>query len=492
MISTDVLIVGAGPTGLALAGELAAAGVSCAVLERRTAESNLTRAFAVHARTLEYLDMRGMGDELAATGAHVPGPRLFGSVNARLSLVKSRYNYLLITPQYQTEALLERWVRGLGVPIVSGAEVTGLDQDGDGVRVRVRTAEGKEETWETGYLAGTDGVHSTVRSALGLPFPGRSAIRSLMLADVRLPEPPAAPVLLDGNQAGLVFIAPFGDGWYRVITWDRDNQPADDAPLDFEQVRVSVRDVLGTDLGMREPRWISRFHSDERQVPHYRVGRVLLAGDAAHCHSPAGGQGMNIGIQDAANLGWKLAATVRGQAPTGLLDSYHDERHPVGRAVLRGSGALLRSITIPSPAVRAVRNRAIETVLNLSPAHRRLAELVSGIGTRYPAPRGAHPAVGRRAPDVPLAGGGRLYEVLRAVRFVLLGPDPAELDAAVRGWDDRVVTAATAGGDWILVRPDGYTAWAGRAGDRAGLRAGLAAWCGASAGAADSGGRARE
>jgi 2-polyprenyl-6-methoxyphenol hydroxylase-like FAD-dependent oxidoreductase len=485
----DVLIVGAGPTGLLLAGDLAGAGVSCAVLERRGKESNLTRAFAVHARTLELLDARGVADELVKTGVALDRLRVFGRVELDLSVLPSRFPYVLVTPQYETERVLEERARVLGAEVVHGTEVVGLRQDSEGADVHGRTREGDVRRWRARYVVGADGVHSTVRRALGLPFPGRSAVRSVMLCDVRLTDPP--PDVLTANAVGdaFAFVVPFGDGWYRVIAWNRESLLPDTAPVDLREIRAVTRRALGTDHGMHDPRWMSRFHSDERQVPRYRAGRVFLAGDAAHVHSPAGGLGMNTGLQDAANLGWKLAGTIRGWAPEGLLDSYHTERHPVGRSVLRISGTLLRSVLTRPRALRAARQVVAQAGTRFRPAARRAAGAISGIGIGYPAPRGAHPLTGRRAPDIPLAGHGprTLYQALRGGRFLLVTPPDAPAPASLTGgWAGRVdlVTAGGATPNVVLVRPDGYIAWAGRESDRAGrvaLRTAMAEWCGSPA-----------
>jgi 2-polyprenyl-6-methoxyphenol hydroxylase-like FAD-dependent oxidoreductase len=351
----EVLIVGAGPTGLLLAGDLAAAGVAVTVLERRAQESELSRAFAVHARTLEALDSRGLADELIATGHTVSRIGLFDPVDLDLSRLPSRFPFLLVTPQHHTERLLERRARELGVHINGGSEVTGVRQDADRVELDVRMADGSVQVRRGSYAVGADGVHSAVRRALGLPFPGRSVLRSVMLADVRLADPPADILRANASKEGFAFIAPFGDGWFRIIAWNREDQVPDSEPVGLEEVRGVTRQALGTDFGMHDPRWMSRFHNDERQVPRYRSGRVFLAGDAAHVHSPAGGQGMNTRMQDAANLGWKLAAVVRGWADDALLDTYHAERYPVGRRVVRMSHGLLRvGLLQPGPLRRSL------------------------------------------------------------------------------------------------------------------------------------------
>ncbi|MFD0904378.1 FAD-dependent monooxygenase [Actinomadura sediminis] len=486
----NVIVVGAGPTGLLLAGDLAAAGIRCTLLERRREEvNNLTRAFAVHARTLEQLDARGVADALAATGEHVRELLLPGGARLDLGRLPGRFPYVLVTPQYETERVLRDRALAAGAEILHGVEATGLRQDETGVDVRVRRADGDGagavETRRAAYVVGTDGVGSTVRESLGLPFPGRAAVRSMMLADVRLDDPPRDVLTVGGTGDAFAFVAPFGDGWYRVIAWNRARQAPDSEPVDFGELRDVTRRALGTDHGMRDPRWTSRFHSDERQVPRYRVGRVFLAGDAAHVHSPAGGQGMNTGLQDAANLSWRLAADLHGWAPPWLLDGYHAERHPVGRRVLVGSGGLLRAALAEKPWQRRLRNAGLRAAAGIRPVARRLAGAVSGIGIAYPAPRGAHRLAGRRAPDVRLSGGGRLSDLLGDGRFVLVAAvnDPA-VGYLSRRWDGRV-RHAVAGGparSTVLVRPDGYIAWATdeTAPDRRAdaIRAALAHWCG--------------
>jgi 2-polyprenyl-6-methoxyphenol hydroxylase-like FAD-dependent oxidoreductase len=478
--NTDVVIVGAGPTGLLLAGDLAAAGVDTTVLEKRAGGSTITRAFALHARTLEMLDARGLADEVIATGQQVRGLRLFGRLNLDLSGLPSRFPYVLATPQFNTERALHGRAVGAGARILRDSEVIGLRQNADEVEVRTGS-----ETYRARYVVGADGVHSRVRHALGVDFPGQAIVQSLMLADVRLTHAPDEVLSIDAADDCFAFVAPFGDGWYRVFAWDRRNPQPDSAPVDLDEIRAVTRRALGTDFGMHDPRWMSRFHCDERQVPRYRVGRVFLAGDAAHVHTPAGGQGMNTGIQDAANLSWKVAAALRGGAAAALLDTYHDERHPVGHMVLRSSGALIRLVMIQSAAARAVRNTIGSAALRLDPVTRKIGGMLSGIGIRYPSPTGAHHSVGERAPDVLLTGEAngpaRLYEALRGGGFVLLTPPDNDLRVP-DGWAGRVrrATAAEATDTIRLIRPDGYVAWASHKAKAADISGPLSEWCGPS------------
>jgi 2-polyprenyl-6-methoxyphenol hydroxylase-like FAD-dependent oxidoreductase len=527
--SRDVIVVGAGPTGLLLAGDLAAAGIPVTLVEKRRHRiSNLSRAFVVHARTLEQLDARGLADDLAAKGQTLDRLNLFGRLSVRLDTLPSRFNHLLVIPQYEVEKTLEWRAVEAGVRFRYETEVTAIDQgqgqgqgqgqdqdQGQGQRqgqgreqepgqgpgpgpgavaVHVRTADGGTERLTAAYVVGTDGRRSAVREAIGLPFPGKAVIRSVVLADVRLDEKPAEVLTANAVGDAFAFIAPFGDGYYRIIGWHRGRDVPDSEPLGLDEVREITRLALGHDYGMREARWMSRFHSDERQAPAYRVGRVFLAGDAAHVHTPAGGQGMNTGLQDAANLGWKLAAVLGGHADPALLDTYQAERHPVGKAVLRSSGGIVRLAMAKSPWALASRGALTTLVNHLPPARARAIGHITGIGYTYAAPRGAHRLVGTRVPDVTLAT-GRLYESLRGGRFVLITPRNApqspppsyDTESPSRKGRLTVETWASDRRTTALVRPDGYVAWAAddaegaTGGGAATVEAALTAWLGAGA-----------
>jgi 2-polyprenyl-6-methoxyphenol hydroxylase-like FAD-dependent oxidoreductase len=478
MDDVDVVIVGAGPTGLALAGELRLAGVDCLVLERRSEEPNITRAFAVHARTLELLDARGLADEVLRRGipvrsvAPVPGTAL------DLGVVPSRYPLVLMVPQSGTEQVLERRAIELGADLARGVEVVGLTQDAEGVRLDV-VGPGGPDTVRARYVVGTDGAHSAVRRLAGIDFVGTQYATHILLADVRLARPPGDTLFGAFTREGLVLFVPFGDGWFRAIAWDRTREDVPlDQPVTLEELRSAFQRIAGDDFGMGEPRWRTRFLSERRQARTYRVGRVFLAGDAAHVHSPVGGQGMNTGIQDAMNLGWKLAATLQGWAPRGLLDTYQEERHPIGALVLRMTDGLYRLVISRTRFGAAWRRAAIRTLLNLPPARRRIAGLLTGIGLHYGHPHGAHPWVGRRMPDVLGTDGRRVYEALREGRFVLV-------DATGAAHDSEHVVAVPVptrpgGPASVLVRPDGYVAWATDHADPGALEAAVRQWCGPS------------
>jgi 2-polyprenyl-6-methoxyphenol hydroxylase-like FAD-dependent oxidoreductase len=395
----------------------------------------------------------------------------------------SRFPYTLVVRQARTEALLEKRARGLGVEIVHGAEVTGLRQDGEDVTL---TINGNREE-RTTYVVGCDGAHSTVRRLLGVRFSGRSYDTRIVLADARFEFDLPLAVNPFVGRDGVVLLPPYGDGWYRATIWDRTRQHLPlDQPVDIEEIRDSIRRIVGDDLGLAEMGWSTRFLSERRQAESYRVGRVFLAGDAAHVHSPLGAMGMSTGIQDAANLSWKLAAAVQGWAPPWLLDSYQSERHPVGRTALRLTDLLMRLAVAPAP-VRLLRSLLAPTIMNQHRVSEAVRRTISGLGIAYQVPPGTvdSPSAGTRVPDLPLAGDGaktRLYELMREGRFLLIDVGGVAV-AAATPWRDRVVAVTVQGelmgsATALLIRPDGYLAWSAAQADAAEIRAVLAQWCG--------------
>src|SRR6516165_9460189 len=410
MNTVDVAVVGAGPTGLMLACELAMRGVRVRVLEERGDLPNITRAFGLHARTLELLDARDMADEIGGRG--VPVREVAPAPGATLNLreLPTRYPMVLIAPQSLTERVLSARASQLGVDIAHGQKVVGLEQDHEGVTLR--------------------------------------------LAD------------------GVVLLVPFGDGWFRAIAWDRTREQAPlSERVSLAEIRAAFLRIAHTDFGMADMRWSSRFLSERRQAKRYRAGRVFIAGDAAHVHSPLGAQGMNTGIQDAMNLGWKLAQAVGGFAPPWVLDSYEEERHTVGANVLKLTDGFNQLVLGRSLLRRALRRVVITVLLNVPATRHMLEGRLSGIGIRYPRPRGAHPLTGRRMPDIDCSG-TRLYELMRDGRFTVVTSDKVDIGRSdvtfVVHVDPRLPAA-------VLVRPDGYVAWAG---ERAELAAMVGHWCG--------------
>lgn len=449
----DVVVVGAGPTGLMLACELALAGTGVKLLDDRTDMPNITRAFAVHARTLELLDARGLADELLPRGVPVHEVAPPGGRPLNLRELPTRFGMVLIVPQSGTEKVLKTRAEELGVEIVRGAELVGLNQDDDGVSLQCAGG----DTVRADYVVGCDGAHSTVRSQLDIDFVGKQYETHILLADVQLTRAPRDTLTGVPNDKGVVLLIPFGDGWFRAIAWDRLREQAPLAePVTLEEIRDSFDRIAGHDFGMTEMRWSSRFLSERRQARNYRKGRVFLAGDAAHVHSPLGGQGMNTGIGDAMNLGWKLAAAVAGSAPPWLLDSYEAERHPVGAAVLQLTDVFNQIVLNHSRVGRLVRAAVLGTVTRLPRGRRAITERLSGIGIAYPHQRGEDWMVGRRMPDI-VADGKRVYELLRDGKFVLVTAAPVQID---RPDIVHAVDAHPELPDAVLVRPDSYVAWA--------------------------------
>jgi 2-polyprenyl-6-methoxyphenol hydroxylase-like FAD-dependent oxidoreductase len=480
-----VIVIGAGPTGLMLACELAVAGAECLVLERRSGLRTESRAACLHARSMEVLDLRGHADRFAAAGLAVASfPLGLRRSEIPFRVLRSDFPYLLDIPQSTIEQLLAARAAELGVKLGWSRQVTGLAQ-GPG-QVRVTLADGGIET--AGYVAGCDGIRSFVRESLGVPFPGRPNPGSVILADLMLDGLPMDRAYGDLSEEGMVLVFPYRDGSCRLVLYDyaRADLPVSE-PVTLSEVTESLRRVSGREFGPRDIDWSGRYRSESRQVPCYRSGRIFLAGDAAHTHSPAGAQGLNTGLQDAVNLGWKLGAALAGWAPDWLLDSYDSERHPVGSAVLALTGRQFWLNTARTRRRRALRWTAQRTVAPLPGARGWLARHYSGIAISYPAPRGAHRLAGTRLPPGRLTAAdgsaARLPELFREGRFVLLersdGSPPGELPRQVRPVRYRACTARLPLA--ALVRPDGHVAWASDDRDpsrRARARAdAVGAWC---------------
>lgn len=481
--TTDVIVVGAGPTGLMLACELKLAGVDVKVFERRSAtQSNLTKAFAVHARTMELFEARGLIDDLLEHGVSTATIAPLGKITLDLGTLDSRFAWLQIVPQSGTEQVLLERANALEIPIQENAELVDLRQVRNGVELDV-TDGTTTHTERARFVVGADGSHSAVRNALGVDFVGAQYETHVLLADVQLENPPEG-LFGANNGEGTVLVVPFGDDWYRAIAWDRSRE---DVPLSEKVTGAEMLDafrrIAGTDYGMSEPRWTSRFLSERRQARTYRVGNAFLAGDAAHVHSPLGGQGMNTGLQDAINLGWKLAAAVNGWAPSWLLDTYQDERHPVGEQVLKMTDMFNKLVLGRTAIGRAARVFAISTMLRIPRSRKELAERLTGIGISYePRDKNGHPSVGQRVPDRALAEGW-LYEQLRDAKFLLVDTTGELPEDVVEPWSDRVRLVRMSPADGIppvvLVRPDAYVAWATEESDAFdAVRSALAEWCG--------------
>ncbi len=472
----DVTVVGAGPTGVMLAGELRLHGVRVVVLEREAAPTPVVRALGLHARSIEVLDQRGLLAPFLALGTQYPVGGFAGISKPAPDPLDTAHPYLLGIPQTTTERLLTEHATDLGVEIRRGSELVGLSQDDGGV-----TAELADGTLvRSRYLVGCDGGRSTVRTLLGVGFPGEPARREWLSAEVELTAPAeqVAAVVTEVRETQKGFgVGPSGEGLYRVVVPAEGVTEDRAVPPTLAEVQQRLRVVAGTDFGVHAARWLSRFGDATRQAERYRTGRVLLAGDAAHVHPPTGGQGLNLGLQDAFNLGWKLAAEVDGWAPDGLLDSYHTERHPVAADVLTTSRAVAELLST-EPGPRAVR-RLVSELMDLEEVNRFLVEKVTAIGIRYDF-GAAHRLVGRRLRDVALRS-GRLYALMHAGRGLLLDQTGR---LSVAGWADRVDhvvdVSDEVGAPAALLRPDGHVAWVGD--DQQELLSHLPRWFGAAAG----------
>nr|AXL05601.1 hypothetical protein [uncultured bacterium] len=499
MTKTDVVIAGAGPTGLMLACELRLGGVEVVVLDMLEGRSGESRGSGLHARTMETLDQRGILEPYLAAGSTVPSG-LFAKLRLDFSKLETRYPFTLLLLQNKVELLLEQRAAELGTPVRWSSEVVGLRQDGAGVEVDVRQPDGSVSSVRAEYLVGCDGGRSTVRKLVGIDFPGTPATLTAMLGDVELTDPPDGPTVLAG-ESGNVSILGYEPGWHRVFITEYDRVSDRDEPMTFDRLRDATTRIAGKDFGMRNPRWISSFGDAARLAATYRDGRVLLAGDAAHIHFPAGGQGMNLGMQDAVNLGWKLATVINRHAPADLLDTYHTERHPVAAQVLHNTRAET-VLTRPGAHVDALR-AVFADLITINQVNRSLAGMTTALDVRYEL-GDDHPLLGRRMPDLELTVSEedtRLFTLLHDARPVLLTLTDdaalrAETAAAAKAWTNRldVVDATcrekflTAGTPErfpvpaaVLIRPDGHTAWVAttkEAPDIPALESALTTWLG--------------
>jgi len=476
----DVVIVGSGPTGLMLAAELRLAGVEALVLERRESQELAgSRGGGIHSRTLELLDQRGIVDRFLAEGKTLQ-TATFGNTPLDLGALPTRHPYTLALFQNHIERLLLQWVEELGVKVRRGAEVTGVEADDGGADVQLAAG----GPVRARYVVGADGGRSVVRRSAGITMVGPDATRSSLIAEVKVAGEPEQQGKVDAR--GIHGLYPMGDGMVRVVVTEALLGPATEPTL--EDLRQALTDVFGTDFGVHSPTWLSRFTDATRQAESYRKGRVLLAGDAAHVHSPTGGLGIGLGVQDAVNLGWKLGQVVRGSSGEELLDTYHAERHAAGARALKYTMAQ-SLFQKADPRQEALRDLLGE-VLRVDGAGTPIAALVSGLDVAYDVGAG-HPLLGRRMPDLDIAttdGTTRVYGLLHRGRPVLLEFGGQELGTPAKGRVHYV--AATYDGEWqlpvvgavaapraVLVRPDGYVAWVGD-GTADGLAGALDTWCG--------------
>jgi 2-polyprenyl-6-methoxyphenol hydroxylase-like FAD-dependent oxidoreductase len=471
----DVTIVGAGPVGLWAAGELARRNIDVVVLEKLNCPSPHSKALTVHPRTLEVFGQRGIAQGAIDAGIQIPSGH-FANLDKRMDfqVLDTPYPFTLLYSQEDTEILLESTARAAGADIRREHEVVAVADEGDVVVTRVRAA---DSTYliESGYLIGADGARSFVRDAAGIEFEGTNTTHWGFLGDVALDSPPDPSVFTRSDEHGSIMLVPLPKGGLHRIVGGSPVLPENNE-LTFEQFRAAVTDVAGTDFGMRDPVWLSRYGDASRIASSYRAGRIFLAGDAAHIHLPAGGVGMNVGIQDAANLAWRIADVVDGLAPDSQLDQYEAERRPVGVNLLLATRAqaALRSYTSDGLALRELMAELIDTVPELS---KDLAERLSGLAVNYALP--GHPLAGSRAPDLPLAGStATLFSALHEAWPVIVAVPGFVDDVLAAELHGRGLSAQPLGrqerAEWAdvtvaLVRPDGYVAWATEAGERAAL-----------------------
>jgi 3-(3-hydroxy-phenyl)propionate hydroxylase len=486
MTDHAVVIAGGGPTGLMLAGELALAGIDVVIVERRADQQvDGSRAGGLHSRSIEVLDQRGIAERFLSEGQEHPFVGYAGTF-LDISDFPTRHNYLLALWQSRIEPILAGWVDELGVPVRRACEVVGFVQGDTGVDVELSGG----TSLRAEYLVGCDGGRSLIRKAAGIDFPGWDPTTSHLIAEVEMDDEPEIGMRPEGGGIGPVDREQSG-GPFRVVLLEKHVEHAREPTLrDLSETLVAA---YGTDYGVHSPSWISRFTDMTRQAASYREGRVLLAGDAAHVHGPHGGQGLNTGVQDAVNLGWKLAQVVSGTSPESLLDTYQAERHPVGAMVLHNTMAQV-ALSRTDERSRALRDLMLE-LLGMDEPRRRVAGMISGLDIHYDLGDG-HPLLGRRMPDLDLNtadGPTRVFTLLHDARPVLLDLGaPGGFDIAP--WADRVrLVEARHDGAWelpvlgeiaapaaVLIRPDGHVAWAGDLTDPELPRA-LTTWFGAAA-----------
>jgi 3-(3-hydroxy-phenyl)propionate hydroxylase len=484
MMDHAVVIAGGGPTGLMLAGELALAGVDVVILERRATQVvDGSRAGGLHARTIEVLDQRGIAERFLSEGQKHPFVGYAGTF-LDISDFPTRHNYILALWQSLFEPILADWVVELGVPTLRGREVVGFAQDDSGVDVELSD----DTTLRAQYLVGCDGGRSVIRKAAGIDFPGWDPTTSYLIAQVEMDEEPEIGMRPEGGGIGPVNREEGGNP-YGVVLLEKEIEHSSEPTL--EDLRALLVAAYGTDYGVHSPIWISRFTDMCRQAASYREGRVLLAGDAAHVHGPQGGQGLNTGVQDAVNLGWKLAQVVNKTSPESLLDTYHAERHPVGARVLHNTMAQVALARIDERS-RALRDTMLE-LLSIDEPRKRIAAMISGLDIHYDLGEG-HPLLGRRIPDLDLHtanGPTRVFTLLHDARPVLLNlGEPGGFD--ISPWANRVrmvegshdgvfelpLLGQVATPPAVLIRPDGHVAWVGDFTDRE-LPLALTTWFGA-------------
>jgi rifampicin monooxygenase len=454
----DVIIAGGGPTGLMLAGELRLHGVHVLVLEKESEPTRYVRALGMHTRSIEVMDQRGLLERFLALGQRYPVGGFFAGIKKPApDRLDTAHPYVLGIPQTITERLLAEHAAEAGAEIRRGCELVGLSQDEDGVSVEL--ADGTR--LRSRYLAGCDGGRSTVRKLLGVGFPGEPTRVETLLGEMEVTEDPAtvAAVVERVRQTQLRFGAiPLGDGVYRIVVPSAGVAEDRTVPPVLEEFKRQLLAIAGTDFGVRSPRWLSRFGDATRLAERYRTGRVLLAGDAAHVHPPTGGQGLNLGVQDAFNLGWKLAAEINGWAPDGLLDTYHTERYPLAATVLDNTRAQMELLSL-DPGPRSVR-RLLAELMDFEEVNRYLVEKIIATGVRYDFGEGPD-LLGRRLRDVALKR-GRLYALMHRGRGLLLDQTGR---LSVAGWADRVDHVVDVSAELdvpaALLRPDGHVAWVG-------------------------------